>query len=230
MLVVSAAGAVVQGCLGIGFGLVAGPALVAIDSDFAPGPILLAGQLIGLRHALMERVHTDRKAFRRSLIGLPVGLVGGIVTLTLVDDRTLRVVVGALTAVAAIALLAGWRVRRTARTDVVAGGASAFASVTAGLPGPPLVLNFSDMAPAEMRGTSSSFILFVALTGITGLALAGEFGMDELLLTARLVPGVGLGMFGARYARPYLDRSWFRPAVLTMALLGALALVARQLL
>lgn len=230
MTAASAAGAVVQGCLGIGFGLVAGPALVAIDPDFAPGPILLAGQVIGVRHALMERAHTDRAAFRRCVIGLPVGLVAGIATAAMVSDRMLAIVVGSLTAVAAALLLAGVRIRRTPRTDVAAGGATAFASVTAGLPGPPLVLNFSDMSPAQMRGTSSSFILAVAATGLTGLALAGLFGAHEVELTVRLLPGIAAGMFGARSVRPYLDRDWFRPAVLFIAMLGALALVARQLL
>lgn len=230
MVAFSAAGALVQGCIGIGFGLVAGPALVAIDADFAPGPLLLAGQIVGVRHALMERAHTDRAAFMRCVFGLPVGLVAGIATLTMVSDRTLAIVVGSVTAVAAAMMLAGVRVRRSPRTDVAAGGATAFASVTAGLPGPPLVLNFSDMAPSQMRGTSSSYILIVAITGITGLALAGEFGADETVLTFRLLPGIAVGMFAARFARPLLDRSWFRPAVLVIAMLGALALVARQVL
>lgn len=230
MVAFSAAGALVQGCLGIGFGLIAGPALVAIDPDFAPGPILLAGQVVGLRHALMERAHTDREAFRRCVVGLPVGLAAGIATLSMVSDRVLAIVVGSVTAAAAALLLAGARVSRTPRTDVAAGGATAFASVTAGLPGPPLVLNFSDMTPSQMRGTSSSFILVVAVTGVTGLVLAGEFAGEESMLTLRLLPGIALGMFAARFARPYLDRSWFRPAVLFIAMLGALALVGRQLL
>lgn len=229
MVAFSAAGALVQGCLGIGFGLVAGPALVALDADFAPGPLLLAGQVVGVRHALMERAHTDRGALRRCVIGLPLGLVAGIATVSMVSDRTLAIVVGSVTAVAAGLILAGAGVRRTPRTDVAAGGATAFASVTAGLPGPPLVLNFSEMTPSEMRGTSSSYILVVAVTGIAGLALAGEFGTDETMLTARLLPGIAVGMVAARFARPFLDRSWFRPAVLVIAMLGALALVARQL-
>lgn len=230
MAAFAAAGALVQGCLGIGFGLVAGPALVAIDADFAPGPLLLAGQVVGVRHALMERAHTDRDAVRRCMFGLPVGLVTGIAILSMVGDRTLAIVVGSVTAGAAALLLAGVNVRRTPRTDVAAGGATAFASVTAGLPGPPLVLNFSEMSPGQMRGTSASYILVVAITGIAGLAVAGEFGGDETMLTLQLLPGIAVGMFAARFARPFLDRSWFRPAVLVIAMLGALALVARQIL
>ena len=230
MVAFSAACALVQGCLGIGFGLVAGPALVAIDADFAPGPLLLAGQVVGIRHAVMERGHTDRDAFRRCVIGLPVGLIAGIATLGMVSDRTLAIVVGSVTAVAAALILAGARVTRTPRTDVAAGGATAFASVTAGLPGPPLVLNFADMTPSQMRGTSASYILVVAVAGVAGLAAAGEFGGDESMLTLRLLPGIAVGMVAARFARPFLDRSWFRPAVLVIAMCGALALVTRQVL
>jgi len=57
-----------------------------------------------------------------------------------------------------------------------------------------------------------------------------NFGTDELELTGWLVPGVVIGLFAARYVRAYVDRSWFRPAVLTMAFVGGVALVARHLI
>jgi len=69
ILAVSMAGAVVHGSVGIGLTLVAGPALIAIDPAFAPGPFLLAGQLVGVRHIYAERRHLDREAYRRCVIG-----------------------------------------------------------------------------------------------------------------------------------------------------------------
>ena len=106
----------------------------------------------------------------------------------------------------------------------------AFASVTAALPGPPLVIGFSDMKPSCMRGTASASILVVAVLASISLVIAGRFGRDELELLAFLLPGALLGLFSARYLRPVLDRAWFRTAVLVMACAGGMALVVRQLM
>jgi uncharacterized membrane protein YfcA len=228
IVVVTAVGATVQGSIGVGLALIAGPALVAVDGGFAPGPLLLAGQMIGMRHVLAEWRCADRAAFKHCLWGLPTGLAGGLLLLVAVSDRTMAIIVGAITALAAAALLAGASVARNRRVEMAGGAACTFASVTAGLPGPPLVITFSDMAPPTMRSTSSMFVTAVSATGFIGLVATGNFGNRELQLLGWLVPGVAAGMVAARWVRPLLDRHWFRPTILTVALLGGLALVARQ--
>ena len=224
------AGAIVQGSIGVGLALVAGPALLAIDPGFAPGPLLLAGQVVGIRHVIAERDETDQVACRRCMIGLPVGLIGGLAVLTLFSERDLALLVGGLTMVAAAALLAGVKLSRTPRVEMVGGAACTFASVTAGLPGPPLVIAFNDMKPASMRGTASTFVLMVAAIGMMSLVISGNYGGDEVKLTLWLLPGIGLGIIASRWVRPYLEKSWFRPLVLVIAFCGGLALVLRQVL
>ena len=220
----------VHGSLGLGAALVAGPALVAIDPGFAPGPLIVIGQIVGFRHAIVERQHTDRRAVRHCVVGLPFGLVAGLAVLTAISDEMLGLLIGSLTAAAAISLLCGLRIRRNPPVEMATGFAAAFTSVTAGLPGPPLVLTFSDMKPATLRGTFATFVLMVAAAGFAGLVVTGEFGRHELELTGWLAPGVVLGLAIARFVRPYVDRTWFRPAVLLVALAGAIALILRQLL
>ena len=207
----------------------AGPALVAIDPGFAPGPLIVAGQIVGLRHFIVEREHTDRRAVRHCALGLPFGLAAGLAVLTAISDEMLGILIGSLTAAAAISLLCGLRIRRTPSVEVATGLVTAFTSITAALPGPPLVLAFSDMKPATLRGTFATFVLMVAATGLIGLVVTGEFGRHELELTGWLVPGVILGLAASRFVRPHVDRSWFRPAVLIVALAGAIALILRQL-
>jgi uncharacterized membrane protein YfcA len=208
---------------------VAGPALFAIDPNFAPGPLLMAAQLVNLRHIYAELDHIDRTAFTNSLKGLPIGLGGGLVVLSLLSDRTMGLLVGGLTATAAITLMTGAQVRRTNSSDVAGGAACTFAGVTSGLPGPPLVIAFHDMNPRQMRGTSAAFMLSVAAIGFVALAATGNFGKKELELTLWLIPGVLLGLYIARWVRPLIDRPWFRPLILVVALIGGLALVVRNL-
>lgn len=201
---------------------------MAIDGSFAPGPMIVASQLISIRHAVVEREHREAQTMRNLLWGLPVGLIGGVVVLELVSARTLAILVGSLAVVAALLLLGGFEPVRTNRTETLGGALCAFASVTAALPGPPLVMCLHDAKPAALRATIGSFVLFVAAIGFVLLLVTGNFGTHEGELTLWLIPGILAGMYAARWVRPFLDRSWFRPLVLSVALCGGLALVVRQ--
>ena len=89
VVLLSFLGATVQGSIGIGYALVAGAGLVAIDPSFVPGPILVIGMIVGCRHVIAERAHLEKAAWKRCLLGLPVGLVGGLIVLESMSDRTL---------------------------------------------------------------------------------------------------------------------------------------------
>lgn len=229
MLLLAAAGATVQGSVGIGYGLVAGPGLAAIDTAFIPGPLLVIGILVSARHIVAEYDHIDRPAVGRCLLGLPVGLVAGIAVLNAMDDRILGIAVGAATALAATAMIFGLSVRRTPAVEIGSGAATAFSAVTPALPGPPFVVAFSDLRPAAMRSTASVFLSTLVLVSLIALAVTGNFGSREVQLLALLVPGTIGGLIVARYVRPLLERPWFRPLILVVAGLGGVALALRNL-
>lgn len=226
VLLLTAAGATVQGSIGIGYGLVAGPGLAAIDTAFIPGPLLAVGIIVGTRHVVAEFDEIDRPAVGRSLIGLPFGLAAGIAVLNAMDDRLLGVVVGAATTVAT---LLGLSVRRTPAVEVVAGAATALSAITAALTGPPFVVAYSDLRPAALRSTASLFISVLIVVSLVTLAFTGNFGGDEVRLLLLLVPGTVAGLVLARFVRPVIDRPWFRPLILVVAAVGGVALVLRNL-
>ena len=220
-----AGGAIVQGSVGVGLSLVAAPPLVAIDPTFIPGPLLIVGQIVGIRHLIVEGRHIDWRAFRHALWGLPVGLVAGFAVLELVPERVRTVLIGALVAGSALVLLAGFRLRQTRRTEIAGGLTCSFGAIAAALPGAPLGICFSEMRPPVLRSTSSAYIGVVGGVGIALLAVRGNFGLHELKLIGYLAPGMFIGLAISRVVRPYLDRNWFRPAVLSVALAGGLALI-----
>lgn len=225
MAVVATIGSIAQGCTGIGFGLIAGPVLVAIDSDFAPGPLLLMALVISVRHVVVEWTHLDRPGLRSLLMGAPVGMAGGLVVLSALSDRALALLVGSIVTVAAVVVLAGVGPRRNRRTMLAGGAFTAFTGVTAGLPGPPISIVYHDAPPAMLRSTGSLFSsLFVVVATIL-LVVLGEFGDREVELTLMLVPPTLLGLIGARYLRPMIDATVFRPVILVLAGLGGLGLI-----
>lgn len=224
-----AGGAVVQGSVGVGLSLVAAPGLVAIDPAFIPGPLLIVGQIVGIRHIIVEGRHIDWGAIKHALWGLPAGLAAGFAVLELVPEAARTLLIGALVAGSALVLLAGVRLRQTRRTEIAGGLTCSFGAVAAALPGAPLGICFSEMRPPVLRSTSSVYIGIVAGVGIGLMVARGSFGLHELRLIGYMAPGMFIGLAVSRLTRPFLDRTWFRPAVLSVALAGGVALIVGQL-
>lgn len=223
-----AAGAIVQGSVGVGLSLLAAPPLVAIDPTFIPGPLLIIGQVVGIRHIIVEGRHTDWRAIKHALWGLPFGLAAGLAVFELVPEKVRTILIGALVAASALVLLAGFRLRQTRRTEIGGGLTCSFGAMAASLPGAPLGICFSEMSPPTLRATSSVYIGIVGGVGIGLLVARGSFGLHELELVGYGIPGMFIGLGISRWVRPMLDRSWFRPAVLLVALFGGLALIIGQ--
>jgi uncharacterized membrane protein YfcA len=229
ILTFTAAGATVQASVGLGMGLVAGPALLAVDPGYLPGPMILATSVLTARHLVVDGSHADRGTVTRAYLGVPIGLAAGIVVLAVADESTMRVVIGGAIVVAAGVLLLGLHVSRSPRTDVVGGGAFSFSLIAAGIPGPAAAVAFNDLTPFAYRGTMGFLGVPVSVVSLALLVAAGEFGAHELELTAWMLPGILVGLLAGRHVRPFLDNTWFRPALLWLAVLGGAAVVVRQL-
>lgn len=225
----AAAGATVQGSAGIGLGLVASPVLLQIDPSFAPGPLLLGGLVIGARHITMEWADLDRPALGRATVGLPLGVFAGLAVLRVMEADTLSLLIGLMICAASLILLAGLRLRTTPSSHVATGAAAAFTSITAAIPGPPLVIGFADLEPKAIRCTVSMFVAITGVVAFVGLMAIGRFGLHEAALLTTMVPGLVLGVVASRWTRPFLDRHWFRPGVLLLSLAGGAALVVNHL-
>ena len=224
-----AAGALVQGSTGLGSSLVAAPILVAIDPVFVPAPLIINAQIVGIRNAVAEREALDRGVWRRGMMGAPIGLVAGAAVQATADERSLGIAVGLVTAAAAATLLAGVRASRTRSVDVGVGIVSSTFMLIAGLAGPPAAIGYAEMPPSQLHANFATLMLCIAPFSLGVLVAANRLGWDELAVTAILLPGVGLGLYLARYARPRVDGERFRPLVLGLALAGAIALVLRRL-
>lgn len=229
VFLITMAGAIVQGSAGIGLGLVASPVLLTIDPAFGPGPLLIGGLVIGARHMAAEWGDLDRPTLRRALFGLPIGALGALGVLRIMAPDTLSLTIGVLICAASLFLLSGVTVPRTDAGDVITGVASAFTSITAALPGPPLVIGLAELAPRALRCTVSVFVAATSGVALIGLIAIDRFGGRETVLLALMVPGLVCGVVLSRWTRPLLDQHWFRPGVLVLAMAGGAALAINQL-
>ncbi|MED5552559.1 MAG: TSUP family transporter [Actinomycetota bacterium] len=226
---VLAIGCGVQSTLGIGAALVAGPTLMTIDSALLPGPMLVMAMIVNVRNAVGDRASTDVGAWKRAVLGSPLGLAAGIVVLALLEQGTLAIVVSSFVLGAVALQLVGLRPPGGAVSHYLAGAATAFSSTVAALPGPMFVIFHGHRDPGTVRGTMAAFMLVATPTILTVLALNGQFGLRHLTLAAVLCPGMFLGLALGRVLRPLIKGHWFRVVILAVASSSAALVLVREI-
>jgi uncharacterized membrane protein YfcA len=223
-------GSMVQGSIGFGVNVVAGPILVLIDPELVPGPALVIAFALTVLVALRERGSTDLGGFKWVFVGRVPGTIAGAFAVAAIPQQGVAMALASVVLVAVLLSVAGWRVRRTPSTLAGAGALSGFMGTISSVGGPPVALLYQDERGSEVRGTLSSIFAVGALFSIVVLALAGEFGWHELRISLVLLPAVVVGFAVSRWTSAILDRGFVRPAILVLCAASAIAALVRYAL
>jgi uncharacterized protein len=220
-----AVGALTQGALGFGFGMLAAPVLAIVDDDLVPGAVLVLGVTVAAIIAWQERGALDWRGIRWALVGRVLGTVLGVLALSWLDAEDFAIVLGSFILVAVVLSVAGWHVRPTRSTLVGAGTVSGVMGTLTSIGGPPMALVYQRERAAQIRSTLAGFFLFGATLAIVSLTVSGQFGSGELVDGVRLLPGLLLGVVASRKLGRYLDNGWTRPALLALCTVAAIVLI-----
>lgn len=225
-------GAVIQGTLGIGLGMVSAPILAIADRDLIPVAILICVLPLTVSMVVRERASIDRRGVVLPVIGRVPGVALGAAAVALAGDRILSVLVAisVLGAVAASVLATNRGLRfRTTRTSLVAAGAvSGFMGTTTGIGGPPMALTYQHADAAVMRSTISAYFTIGSMLSLGGLAASGSLGTRETAIGIALVPAVMIGFAISRPLTERLANDRFRAGVLGVCALSAIALLISE--
>jgi hypothetical protein len=223
-------GAIAQGSVGFGFGMLAAPVLALVDEELVPGAVLLLGLTIAVAIAWSERGALDWLGIRWALVGRVFGTLAGAYAITRLDHDAMAIVLGALVLVAVIVSLTGWRVRPTTSTLVGTGMVSGVMGTLTSVGGPPMALVYQHEQAAKLRSTLAGFFVFGASLALVTLTVSGEVGQRQVVDGFILLPGLLVGLLLSRLLAPYLDRGWTRGAVLGLSAVTATALVVGALI
>ncbi|MEV6162444.1 TSUP family transporter [Streptomyces sp. NPDC052052] len=215
-------GAVAQSATGMGFSLLAAPALVLyLGPQQGVATTVVLATLSSALPFLRDGRHARPREVLRLLV--PTLLCTPLIALALrgVDTRWLAPAAGAGVVVGVCVLASGvrWKWLRRPQGAVAAGAASALLNVVGGVGGPPIGLYaaHADWEPAVTRGNLHSFFIVqnCATALAVGIALPGPSELVALAL------GTACGMLLA----PRVPTKTLRTAVLAVSLLGGIGLV-----
>lgn len=222
-------GAVVQGSVGFGLGLVSAPLLALLDQRLVPVTPLLLATVVTVVVASRERHHIAGRALGWAWVGrVPGTLVGlGAVTAFRGDGAALVFGLGLVVAVAMTA--SGRRVRHTRPTLFGAGMLSGVMATAVSVGGPPIALVLIDLPPRRLRGTLSVFFGVGATASLVLLAAVGEVGRPALVAAVALAPAMALGLVIAGPVTRRVAADQLVSVALTVSAASAVALVVRGL-
>ena len=223
------AGAFVQSSIGFGMAVVAAPFIIVVAPELMPGALLVTSfslPVVQLAHGPRDIAWRPLGwALAARLLVTPLG----VAAVALLSVRAISVVIGLLILLTVAASVSTLEVRPTPVTSAVAGAVAGFSGTAASIGGPFFALVLQHERPTRVRATLSAFFLAGAAMAVTGLAVAGEFTVTQLLVGALWAPFIGIGYALAAPARARLDRDRLRQAVLVFCVVASVSVIVRAL-
>lgn len=224
-ILVVAVGAMIQGSLGFGLGLVSAPALALIDATFIPGPLLLVGVAVTLTVFLREHGAVDWKGMKWAIFGRVIGTIAGGWAVVAFSKDAVIVLVAVLVLAGVLMTSIGWKIKTNRITLSTAGLVSGVMGTLTSVGGPPMALVYQRETAQKLRATLAGFFLVGATFSLLTLAVSGGMSEHDFVLGALMLPGYVIGMIANRWASKFLDKGYSRVAVLSFSALSSIVLL-----
>ena len=219
--------AFVQSVGGFGFALMAVPlAALAIDLQTAVITVSIGSLFNVCILCWRTRLDVDRGLAKRFTVPALFGMPIGVAVLTLVDQRQLKVALGAVIIVATAALMRG-AANLTPRRwlEVLAGWLSGILSTATGTNGPPLVLasRMRRLTPNVFRATLAFTFMVSGAVSMAIFVVARLVSGTEILLSATAIPLILCGQYLGTRAQVLFHGRRFDQLVYMLLLLSGVS-------
>jgi uncharacterized protein len=222
---------VTSGLTGFGFALIAVPLLVIFLPAKAVVPIVML--LSNLTHFVIlwqTRGQFDLPRVWRLMLAGCIGMPLGTYLLLLLDARALKILIGAVITVFALALLLGLKkpIRNEKLASFPVGFVSGLLSGSTAMGGPPAVLFLSNQGvdKAIFRANLNVYFTVLSLVTIPFQAVGGLLTTSVLTYTAYFVPALVVGTLAGCRISSVIPEVLFRKLTLAVVLLaGAMSVL-----
>jgi uncharacterized protein len=222
-------GAVVQGGVGLGLGIVAAPVVTLLDPALMPGAMLLAGAALPVLILAQEAGHTDWPGVSWALAGRVAGTAAGIWVLVAVPVRALGILVGSAVLLMIAVTGLGADLPRNRWTLLAAGVVSGTTGTATSIGGPPVALLYQREHGPRVRASLSLFLCVGNSLALAALAAVGRLPGLAVEVGLIFVGCAAAGLVAAFWFRRYLDAGRMRAAVLLTAAASSIILIVHSL-
>ncbi len=221
-----AAGALLQGSIGVGFALVLSPVLALLAPALVPGCVLILMLPLNAYVAWREWSALDRTGTFWITAGRCAGGVCGLAVLAMLPGAALKTFIGFATILTAVVSLIGGSFTAGRRAFLAAGLVTGITETATGIGGPPLALIYQHHPGPVLRATIATCFLIGEVLSLVLLAATGRLADAQIVAALWLLPALGVGALISQGLHGRLDGRRLRVAMLAFAVLsGAVCLV-----
>ena len=222
------AAGVVQGTTGFGYGIVAVPILAGFpDPKLIVPMIVTQGIFVNSLVALHARRYFEpRRVWLLIATGIAFTPIGALLLVRLNSD-VLRIMVGAMVGLTALAMLFGFR--RSARNELLAsipvGAAGGVLTAATGLAAAPVVLFFTNqkLDPRVFRANTVFFGISLSIASLPSFIIGRVLSFDALTLGALAFPAGVMGIFAGIWLSSRVSVTAFRRLALVVVVFASAA-------
>jgi uncharacterized membrane protein YfcA len=218
-------GAFVQGATGLGFALIAAPAVGLIDSRMLPALILTLMIPLNSFVAWREWRAIDIRGATWVMAGRVAGTAGGIWLLFAIPSDSLSLLVGFSTIAAAVASLTIPAFQPCRRTLLAVGAITGITETATGIGGPPLALAYQHRPISELRSTLAVCFLLGEVISLLMLAISRKVDWEQVRFAVYLVPIVAVGVLLSTVVHRGLDGPLVRKLIILFAIVSGIAVI-----
>ncbi|GAA3710870.1 sulfite exporter TauE/SafE family protein [Gordonia hankookensis] len=219
-----------QASIGFGMGMLAAPVVALVDPALLPGTLIMSATVVTLMVVVREREGLDLRGTGWALVGRVPGTIAGALLLVWLPERGLALLLAAVVLGGVVLASLGWQPAPMRRNLATAGAASGLLGTATSIGGPPMALVLSGAENATVRSNLSAFFLVGSIMSMGALAATGNLHRDIAGVFVALIPAVVLGYVASRYVNRHLDKNRLRIVSIVVSTLGAVLLIAQQLL
>ncbi|GAA3758176.1 hypothetical protein HDA32_001893 [Spinactinospora alkalitolerans] len=223
-------GAMVQGGVGLGLGLVAAPVISLLDPGLMPGSMLITTAVLPMLTLGSEWRHTDWRGIGWGMGGRLFGTAAGVWIVAALDPRMLGGAVGAMVLAAVVLSLWDLRMRITPWTLTAAGLVSGVTGTATSIGGPPMALLYQHEPGPRVRATLAGYFIIGVSVSLVALGLGGQLPARQVWIGAALIPFVVAGFLLGRPLRRVVDAGKMRIALLAVVTVSGVVLLLQSLL
>ncbi|MET8156869.1 sulfite exporter TauE/SafE family protein [Sphaerisporangium sp. NPDC005289] len=222
-------GAIVQGGVGFGLGLVAAPLITVLDPSVMPGAVQIVNVTLPLFTLAAEWRRVDWRGLGFALLGRLPGSALGALVVVYVSTRVLGLFVGLMVLVAVAVTASAVAVPRNGATLAGAGFISGITGTATGIGGPPMGIVYQHAKGPQIRATLALYFFLSAAQSLALLAAVGKLPARSALAGAVLIPFMVAGFAVSGPLRRFLDGGRVRAGILAVAAMSALVLIGQSL-
>lgn len=222
-------GAVVQGTVGLGLGLVAAPIATLVEPRLVPELMLWLALAMALQTVALEHRGTDWRGLAWALPSRVLGTVLGVWVVAVAPHAVLGIAVAVMVLVSVVLTARTVTLPVNRVTLPVAGFVSGVAGTATSIGGPPLAILYQHAGARVIRPTLAAYFAIGASLSLVGLGLAGELDHDVALVSLALSPLLVLGFWLSVPVRRLVPAAQVRAAVLSVCAASSLVLLAVSL-